>query len=89
MDENNPSLDTAALRTLYKTANVFIYCDSDDVVYANDHYLAIHAATAGEKRLRLPRKRRITPLLPSGEPLETDSLSVELQQFETRLFRLD
>ena len=89
VDENHPSLDTASLRTLYKTANVFVYCDSDDVIYANDHYLAIHAATAGEKRLRLPRRRRITPLLPTGEPLETDSLTVDLQPFETRLFRLD
>ncbi len=88
-DESHPSLDSTALRNLYKTANVFVYCDSDDVIYANDHYLAIHAATAGKKHLRLPRKRRITPLLPVGEPLETDSLTVDLQPFETRLFRLD
>jgi hypothetical protein len=89
VDENHPLLDTASLRTFYKTANVFVYCDSDDVFYANDHYLAIHAATAGEKRLRLPCRRRVTPLLPVGEPLETDSLTVDLQPFETRLFRLD
>ncbi len=89
VDENHPSLDTTSLRTLYKTANVFVYCDSNDVIYANDHYLAIHAATAGEKRLRLPQTRLVTPLLPVGDPSETDSLTVELQQFETRLFRLD
>lgn len=78
----------AELRGFLVQAGAWCYCRTDDVVYAGRGFLAIHAASAGEKVLRLPRRRRVSPLLPEGPAQVTDTLRLSLAQYETRLFRV-
>ena len=42
------------VRELARLASVHIYCDSDDVLYANNSYITFHAATTGKKKITLP-----------------------------------
>jgi beta-galactosidase len=87
-DEDSPDLSVAALRSFYREHGLHCWCDTDDVVYASSRYLAIHAAAAGAKCLRLDAPRRITPLLDAGDGFVADRIELTLQAFETRLFRL-
>ncbi len=38
----------------FSKAGVHVYCDSGDVVMAGGGYVALHAASAGEKMIRCP-----------------------------------
>lgn len=42
------------VRAIAKYAGCHIYCDSDDVVYANANYLTLHSSQTGKKTLRFP-----------------------------------
>ena len=88
-DTPEQDLTTATLRKAYAAAGVHSWCDSDDSVNANENFLVIHTATAGRKMIRLPRPRTIRPLLPETADFTSDTIELDLQQFETRLFRLD
>ena len=87
-DTPEQDLTTATLRKAYAAAGVHSWCDSDDSVNANENFLVIHTATAGRKTIRLPRPRTIRPLLPDAAEFTSDTIEIDLQQFETRLFRL-
>lgn len=88
-DENSPDLTTGKLRRFYADANVHCWIDTDDVVYASRDLLVIHTATPGKKLIRLPETRSVTPLLPAGPTTSTNSVVLDLKQFETRIFRLN
>lgn len=88
-DAEQPDLSTAQLRQFCRQAGLHCYCESDDVVYVNEHYIAIHANSTGSKRLLLDRPRRITPLLDPGDSCNASHLDLALQAYETRLFQLD
>ena len=83
------SLNTDTLRDFYRRAGVHLWTDTDDVIYASDTLLAIHAHTAGTKRITLPEPRAIRPLLPAAADLPvSDTLTLTLQTGETRILRL-
>jgi beta-galactosidase len=88
VSQENPDLTTNALREFYADCGVWNWCDTDDVIYASNDLVAIHAATAGKKLIRLPQLQEIVPLLPAGESFTDDVIEVELEQYETRLFAL-
>ncbi|MBT3378161.1 MAG: hypothetical protein HN742_27060 [Lentisphaerae bacterium] len=88
-DRHSPDLSIEGLREFYLAQGLHCWCDTDDVVYASAHYLAIYAAVPGLKRLRLGTPRRVTPLLAPGVPFTGDRIPLALDAFETRLFRLD
>ena len=44
------------LRSVAAFAGCHIYCDTDDVVYANRQYVVFHASSTGKKTLRFPRE---------------------------------
>ncbi len=50
----HPVLKAHSLRELALLSGVHIYSHSGDVVYANQDFIAIHAASDGEKRLYFP-----------------------------------
>ena len=79
----------AAIRELAARAGAHVYCDSGDAVWIGAHYAALHAASAGEKVMKLPRRRTLKPLFPAGEAFAADAVTVEMQLGETRLWRLD
>ena len=87
-DNPKQELTTIRLREAYATAGIHIWCDSDDSINANDNFLVIHTATAGHKTIRLPRPRTIQPLLQDEPAFVSDTIELDLKQFETRLFAL-
>lgn len=76
-------------RAFMKRCGAWIYDEAGDVIQAGAHWLSVHAASAGERTIRLPEKRRVEPQFGEGEPTETDEITLNMQAFETRLFRLD
>ncbi len=77
------------LRAFLETSGVHIYCKTDDIVYVNENYVCIYSVTAGEKTISLGKERNVSELLGGTYQGKTDTVTVEMQQYETRLFRLD
>jgi hypothetical protein len=42
------------IRAIAKNSGCHVYSDSDDILYANRHFVTLHASTDGEKVIRLP-----------------------------------
>ena len=75
------------LRAIARQAGCHLYCDADEIIYANRSFLAIHAAQEGEKELKLRRRCTvIEPLTGSVIAADTDTFSITVNAFETRLF---
>ena len=55
------------LRSFLKEAGVWVYCDRDAVIYANDRFLFLHTAEEGEYTLHLRNAERLVDAL-TGEP---------------------
>lgn len=84
-----PGLPGHVLRGVAKTSGVHIYVDSDDIVYANTHFICIHAKSAGVKNISLPFFAVVIDVLEGYKILATGkSFCIELEQYETRLFRV-
>ena len=87
--EEPVTLTEAALRRHLDASGVHCYSDTSDVLYAGRGYLAIHAATAGEKTIRLPRRMRVEALSPEASGVcEGFQICCSLECHETRIFRL-
>ncbi|MBM4039573.1 MAG: hypothetical protein FJ290_13775 [Planctomycetes bacterium] len=78
------------LRNLARFAGAHVWCESDDVVYANRSLVCLHTASAGEKLIRLPQPAIVTDLW-TGErsPEPTDAIRLSLPAFRTRLWRTE
>lgn len=77
------------LRAFCKTSGVHMYCESDDIIYINENYLAIHANKAGDKTISLDRSYKITELMCDGtEIIETDTLKIKMNKGDMKLFKL-
>lgn len=50
-----PMLNQYVLRNIARSAGLHVYSDGNDVVLPGKSFLMVHAATAGEKTIRLPR----------------------------------
>ncbi|MCD4823684.1 MAG: hypothetical protein K8S55_03690 [Phycisphaerae bacterium] len=48
------TIGSDVLRSLASAAGCHVYCDSDDQLYANNRFVAIHAAKAGRKHIQFP-----------------------------------
>jgi len=79
----------ALLRNVLRKSDVHLYLDSDDVVSADDGFLAVTASEAGVKRVTLPRAATVRDV-ETGEAIGDDVSQFELPmvQGETRLFDL-
>ncbi|MFD0958277.1 hypothetical protein [Paenibacillus chungangensis] len=86
-----PDLPSSVLRTVAARARVHLYTDTEDVVYANAHFLCVHAASAGVKMITLPAPRIVRDAM-TGEYMmdgrRCASFSIHMAQFETILFQL-
>lgn len=83
-----PGLPPPVLRALAETAGVPVVCRSDDAVYAGHGFVGIHAATPGEKTVRLPHPGRVTELI-SGRrwPAGTTDVTVPMAAGDTVILR--
>ena len=87
--DHTTELKPETFRQFFKQSGVWVYCDTDDVVYANQNWLCIHASFSGQKHIRLPRPMRLVPQFGEGEAFVSDHFSLFLPKCATRLFRLE
>ena len=87
-DPDHPDLTPAEISALCGEAGCHLYAAPGDVLHASAHWVLLHAASAGEKTIRLTGVRTVTDCI-SGESLRTDTLTFSAAEYETRLFRLD
>lgn len=64
-------MTTAALREFLKKCGVFLYSDSDVVIYVNKSYLFLHTATHGRVNIRLPEGKKLRQIY--GDPIDLDA----------------
>jgi hypothetical protein len=80
----------AILRNLTRFARGHVYCDSNDVVYANRSLLCLHSASGGAKSIRLPAPARVTDLWQNEVIAQrTDRIELEMPPYRTRMFRTE
>ncbi len=86
-----PGIPSGLLRNLYAEAGVHLYCDSGDVLSANQSWLMLHTRSAGPKTVHLPKRyRKVTEI--TGEEVigeNIHSFDVELPQHVTAIFMLE
>ena len=83
-------LDYRLLRNILKTAGVHIYSENaDDVIYNNNHYVALHSGTSGKKTIKLPETHSVYDVF-KGEflSMETDTITYYHDADDTHIFRL-
>jgi len=82
-------LPHALIRELALLAGVHIYGMDGDAVYANHDYVALHAHSAGVKRIYLPGKGQLEDVW-TGERLDGQETYADFEMAfgETRLFRV-
>jgi hypothetical protein len=54
-----PALPPGVLREMARYAGVHIYSESEDVLYADHNYVALHTVRAGLKTIRLPHRAEV------------------------------
>lgn len=78
------------LRRIAAFAGCHIYCDSEDVVYADRNYVVFHSSETGRKTLRFPKK--VSPYEVYEEKYyghDTNEITFETYLGETKMFRLE
>ena len=76
------------LRAFCETNGVRIYCETDDIVYINENFIAICATYGGEKTIKLGRKYDVCELLCDGNKFTSDTITVNMEKGEIKIFRL-
>ena len=82
-------LDSDTLRAVARYAGCHIYSDSDDVLFASENYVTIHASEAGKKTLRF--KKKVSPYELYEKKFYAHGvgeLTVDMYLGETKMFRL-
>lgn len=82
-------LGADVLRAIARFAGCHIYTDSEDVLYANRHYVVLHAASSGEKTVCLPQKASAWEVY--EEKLysrESNVIQFSMTRGETKMFEL-
>ncbi len=84
-----PDLPAVVLRNIARSAGVHLYVESGDQVMANEGFLALHTATGGKRRVRLPQARTVFDLRHGRLVAENvTEFEVSLPARDTALFRL-
>ena len=84
----NPLFSTDELIGFYKQSGVFVFSETKDIFYAGNGFVALHAAFTGEKSIAFPEKVRITDT-ETGAKAEGQKFSMHLNQFETKLYKVE
>ncbi|MBE6372212.1 MAG: hypothetical protein E7055_09085 [Lentisphaerae bacterium] len=83
-------LDQRLLRGLAEYCGIHIWLDTEDAFGANDSLIMIHAASAGDKKIRLPRKAMVRDAR-TGKVIRenSDKFTVHLDKFENGVYILE
>lgn len=76
------------LKEYFATAGVWCYCESEDVVYVGNGYVAIHAKTEGQKTIKFPKELVLEDVSNGIMYDRLEALNVQMQQYETRIFKI-
>jgi hypothetical protein len=81
--------DIATLREALEAANVRIYTSTNDAFYIGEGYVALHAASAGVKKLEFGEPLEVTEVLAApGASVTADEVEARFERYETRVWRL-
>ena len=83
------TIGSDVLRSLASAAGCHVYCDSDDQLYANNRFVAIHAARAGRKHIQFPvpcEPYEVYKMQSYGQGVT--SIEVDMAEDETLMFHL-
>jgi hypothetical protein len=83
-----PPVPSSLLRELLRSAGIHIYIDSDDVLYANESFIAIHTAKGEVKNIRLPREREVWDVFEGRRIGKVKEWRVDVPTHQTILFLL-
>ena len=85
-----PNLTTALYRNLLEMANAHVYSyNEEDVVFANNAYVALHSAVGGEKTIHLPANYAVYDVFEEKYvSLNTNTITYDHAENDTHLFRL-
>jgi hypothetical protein len=64
---NNYNITPSELRSFLQSARVWVYCDRNAVIYANDRFLFLHTAEDGEYTLNVKNDKKLVDVL-TGKP---------------------
>ncbi len=84
-----PTVQAELLRSIARSAGAHIFSYGEDVIYANESFVAIHAATEGKKRLYL--KRKSTPYEVYERRIygrDVDVIETQMELGETKMWSL-
>ena len=83
----SPSIDE--FRMQLAKAGAHIWTDTPEVVAAGRGYLMVHAASDGEKTIRLPHRCNVSEIYGTSKArVDVDSLKDSFRKGETRIYRL-
>ena len=85
-----PCLDVRLLRNLLELAGCHIYSEnSEDVIYSNNHYVALHSDAAGEKTITLPGNYAVYDVFEKQfVSMNTNTITFQNAANDTHIFRL-
>ncbi len=85
-----PHLTADFANRLAKLAGAWVAGEPGNAIYANEHFITVHAIFGGPETLTLERPSRVTDLT-SGEVISerADTIELELTRGETRWFALE
>jgi hypothetical protein len=83
-------IESQFLHNVARWGKAWTVSDPGDAVYANQHFITIHAVTEGEKTLHLRRPSRVVDLT-SGDVVaeQTGSVRLRMERGRTRWFALE
>lgn len=83
-------LPPAVMRAIARSAGVHIWVESDDALYADNRFIGLHAASDGEKRIRLPRPCKAFDAI-NGKIIhvEGQTVGLKMKRAETSLIRIE
>lgn len=85
-----PCLEVDFLRNVLEMAGVHIYSQSnEDIIYSNNHYVALHSGEGGEKTITLPENCSVYDVFKEEfVSMDTDKFTYTQDANDTSLFRL-
>ena len=80
----------ALMRNFTRFAGAHVWCETDDVVYANQSMVCLHTASAGEKTVKLPAPAFVTDLWTGQRTTKpTDRIHVKADAYRTWAWRVE
>ncbi len=87
-----PTFTADRLRRFCRKSGVHLYCETDEILYVNDGFLAIHSPAGGQITLRFPAPVALSPLLGGEAPSAAEAdppgtvFRLTVQKGQTLLF---